>query len=65
MSSRTVTVGKSNEVKVEVKPILKKAVAISARDPRAAKDPRGGGGGKEKEKEEKKDDVRKVKSEPM
>ncbi|KAF8357531.1 pcf-11 [Pristionchus pacificus] len=58
VSSRTVTVGKSNEVKVEVKPILKKAVAISARDPRAAKDPRGGGG-------KEKDEVKKVKSEPI
>ncbi|GMR42384.1 hypothetical protein PMAYCL1PPCAC_12579 [Pristionchus mayeri] len=54
-ASRTVTVGKANEVKVEVKPILKKGMGMSARDPRAVKDPRGG---KEKEKEE-------IKKEPI
>ncbi|GMS89447.1 hypothetical protein PENTCL1PPCAC_11622 [Pristionchus entomophagus] len=58
--SRTITVGKAKEVKVEVKPILKKPVTMSTRDPRAAKDPRGGN-----DRKEEKEEVKKIKSEPI
>ncbi|GMT19447.1 hypothetical protein PFISCL1PPCAC_10744 [Pristionchus fissidentatus] len=56
-TSRAVKV-EDSEVKVEVKPILKKPVAISGRDPRATKDPRPA-------KEKVEEPVKKIKAEPV